>query len=231
MPAGWSNLRSGKEAFAVRRSKEAFTLIELLIVVAIIAILALIAVPNFLEAQTRAKISRCKADMRSLATAIEAYQVDNNVPPYTEGSIDDPRGLIRLSTPISYITNPLLKDPFKLYPPGANDRWSSPDPSLYLNYVYIPFRKEGTDWAHNVDDKFRRSPAFPRVEGHDLGYGPPADPSKFPGPFRWSLTGYGPDRSLQFDNAWEGNPGGLDAYLPYDPTNGTVSMGDVYRFG
>ena len=45
----------------------AFTLIELLIVVAIIAILAAIAVPNFLEAQVRAKISRAKADMRSLA--------------------------------------------------------------------------------------------------------------------------------------------------------------------
>jgi prepilin-type N-terminal cleavage/methylation domain-containing protein len=35
-----------------------FTLIELLIVVAIIAILAAIAVPNFLEAQVRAKVSR-----------------------------------------------------------------------------------------------------------------------------------------------------------------------------
>src|SRR6187551_2410615 len=54
----------------------AFTLIELLIVVAIIAILAAIAVPNFLEAQTRSKVSRCKADMRSLATALEAYRVD-----------------------------------------------------------------------------------------------------------------------------------------------------------
>ena len=51
----------------------AFTLIELLIVVAIIAILAAIAVPNFLEAQTRSKVSRTKADMRTCATALEAY--------------------------------------------------------------------------------------------------------------------------------------------------------------
>jgi prepilin-type N-terminal cleavage/methylation domain-containing protein len=63
-------------------NRKAFTLIELLIVVAIIAILAAIAVPNFLEAQTRSKMSRAKADMRSIVTAIEAYAVDyNKYPP------------------------------------------------------------------------------------------------------------------------------------------------------
>jgi len=58
--------------------KKAFTLIELLIVVAIIAILAAIAVPNFLEAQTRAKVSRVTADMRSYATGLETYFIDHN---------------------------------------------------------------------------------------------------------------------------------------------------------
>src|SRR5690349_11907880 len=61
-----------------RISTKAFTLIELLIVVAIIAILAAIAVPNFLEAQTRSKVSRAKADMRTMVTGLESYAVDNN---------------------------------------------------------------------------------------------------------------------------------------------------------
>ena len=60
------------------KNYKCFTLIELLIVVAIIAILAAIAVPNFLEAQVRSKVARCKSDMRNLANALEAYFVDNN---------------------------------------------------------------------------------------------------------------------------------------------------------
>ena len=69
-----------------RFKQHGFTLIELLIVVAIIAILAAIAVPNFLEAQTRAKISRVRADHRTIATGLEVYKVDTNKYPWCAGN-------------------------------------------------------------------------------------------------------------------------------------------------
>lgn len=88
-----------------------FTLIELLIVVAIIAILAAIAVPNFLEAQTRAKVSRVRADQRSLATAIESYYIDYNRYPLSVDKTTDAtwspriRAYTALTTPVAYITS------------------------------------------------------------------------------------------------------------------------------
>ena len=61
-----------------------FTLIELLIVVAIIGILAAIAVPNFLNAQVRAKVSRVQSEHRSLVNAMESFNIDNGqYPPLT----------------------------------------------------------------------------------------------------------------------------------------------------
>src|SRR5210317_1521974 len=104
------------------RSSNGFTLIELLIVVAIIAILAAIAVPNFLEAQVRAKISRAKNDLRTIATAVESYSTDYTGPPigYYELTRWQPRNLglstnlksewifSRMTSPVAYLaTAPL----------------------------------------------------------------------------------------------------------------------------
>src|SRR5687768_125539 len=103
-------------------NRKGFTLIELLIVVAIIAILAAIAVPNFLEAQTRAKVTRMKADMRSVATALETYAIDNNKYPFDWDSRGWPYYLTDImTTPISYLTTQRsLNDIFRPKPANLN---------------------------------------------------------------------------------------------------------------
>lgn len=71
----------------MHQGKTAFTLIELLIVVAIIGILAAIAVPNFLNAQARAKTSRARSDIRNMEQTVTLYILDNGKRPI---DCDDP---------------------------------------------------------------------------------------------------------------------------------------------
>ncbi len=91
--------------------KQGFTLIELLIVVAIIGILAAIAVPNFLNAQIKAKIARVEAEMRSLDEAYMTYRLDTNgFPPHADRCSAQHKFL---TSPVAYLSTSMT-DPFQV---------------------------------------------------------------------------------------------------------------------
>ena len=95
----------------MQNTRPGFTLIELLIVVAIIGILAAIAVPNFLNAQTRAKVARAESDLRSLKMALEMYRLDNNSYLRKGAAFNYANELSPLTTPIAYMAS-VPPDPF-----------------------------------------------------------------------------------------------------------------------
>jgi len=174
---------------------EGFTLIELLIVVAIIAILALIAVPNFLEAQVRAKVARVRTEMRTLAVALEAYRSDQLAyPPYFLSPairVQPTSARLRpLTTPIPYVTS-IVMDVFALH---TRQR----DP----NY-------DAFDYVDEESGKRFFTPPY----DYQWTYG-----------YAWIMNSMGPDLINQFRSI--GYP---DMF--YDPTNGTVSAGDIVRAG
>jgi len=69
------------------KKEKGFTLVELLIVVAIIAILTGIAIPNFMGARTKAKIGKAFAEMDQIATAEQMYELDNEKFTNTTGDL------------------------------------------------------------------------------------------------------------------------------------------------
>ncbi len=221
--------------------KKAFTLIELLIVVAIIAILAAIAVPNFLEAQVRSKISRAKADIRSLATGLESYSVDNNAYPcgnqnnVSSRLVSDPPTaqymvLERLSTPVAYMTSGILLDPFQ-----ANKRSGTINPATGDSTPsdFTVFEKEQ---ERSYKYLAANLPGHPKVLAltADSSLPPPARPS--PKAF-WSVWSAGPTL-LKPQVAGTGlmstmpmaTSQAVSAWV-YDSTNGTISRGGIFRVG
>ncbi len=182
----------------------AFTLIELLIVVAIIGILAAIAVPNFLEAQVRSKIARIKSEFRTIATGLESYMVDTNVYPWednntTEGITNQYGELSyrawRLTTPVAYLSSVDFPDPFLVQ--GAHGGYTDGKKRYQYNY-----RNHMFFWTTSTAPLYKEA--------------------------IWVLNSIGPDltknQGLKAEEYARGLPNNT---VIYDATNGTTSDGDI----
>ena len=195
------------------KKRMAFTLIELLIVVAIIGILAAIAVPNFMNARTRAKVTRAVADMRNISVAFAGYQVDHGEYPMGRLKGRNPEqawgwGFLPedLTTPIAYLTTLPIDEfnvNYKIY--GHQDSLQVPkgDPhTRYRTARQKPFTGEGAQFG-----ELSWKPEYRRMVS-DLGINPP-----------YILVSPGPDKTEDI----------LPAYNPhaYMPSNGLISSGDI----
>ena len=199
---------------------QGFSLIELLIVVAIIAILAAIAVPNFLESQTRAKVARVKMDLRTIALALETYGAQSNQYPPNDGVYNVTP--VELSTPVAFLTQTRLLDPFteRDYDPVYGD--------LARQYTYDKI-VTGEQWQRMIDRGETHMPAQEAVDS------PQWNPGALAKYGLWRLVSNGPDR-VYLDPSFVFGSDPLDpngvlqgSDVPYDPTNGTASAGNILR--
>lgn len=196
----------------MHKRKRAFTLIELLIVVAIIGILAAIAVPNFLNAQTRAKIGRVKSDMKAISTALEMYRLDHGS--YSGDCVDAPGtlkylGWRNLTTPVAYLSAP-PRDPFAKFHTGEN----GPQPNIEVGTGSVNHPNHVGIW--------HASPVKGPLNTYLITSNGPDDIDTTTG-------GYGFQQSLY---PWSNSTSDkMKQTLFYDPSNGLRSHGEILYAG
>lgn len=78
---------SRERPYSPSRGEAGFTLVELMVVVAIIALLAAVVIPNFVHARAQAAVSQTEANMKQIATALELYYADNQGYPTTDATV------------------------------------------------------------------------------------------------------------------------------------------------
>lgn len=200
--------------------KFGFTLIELLIVVAIIGILAAIAVPNFLNAQTRAMIARCYSDLKAISVGQEEYFLDNNRYTY-------PFMLHPLTSPIAYLSS-IQQDVFAPKAIKAAGQANGEKGAQWLWYRYV-YGTDDTTWGGSAALKLAQCADY-------YAYFAPFTPDRSYAeqlaakgcPTKWLVKSFGPNCDGQGLRA---GYYGDDYTLRFDASNGIKSTGDIAVFG
>jgi prepilin-type N-terminal cleavage/methylation domain-containing protein len=89
-----------------------FTLVEIMIVVAIIALLAAIAVPGFLRARKRSQASRILNDLRLIDAAVDQYAIETNRATAFSVTVNDWKNYLKKGTSLYNTGNSILNSPY-----------------------------------------------------------------------------------------------------------------------
>jgi prepilin-type N-terminal cleavage/methylation domain-containing protein len=92
----------------LNKRRGGFTLVEIMIVVAIIALLAAIAVPGFLRARKRSQASRIINDLRLIDSAVDQYAIENNKASSATVTIPDWTKYLKAGTNLYVTANDIL---------------------------------------------------------------------------------------------------------------------------
>ncbi len=190
-----------------------FTLIELLIVVAIIGILAAIAVPNFLNAQVKAKVSKTEAEMQTFVTACEMYRLDHGKyfphAGWPDSVIHVPWQNKYLTTPIAYVAAQ-PRDIFQDVVQPDESAWNLTYGMYHLENIFLP---NGEFYAAGAMDPRKRVPNNPADVQRAFANKPHS----------YELWSIGPNQKLDYYVSGSG----IDGFIYYRPSNGTMSVGDI----
>ena len=133
-------------------TRRGFTLIEVLVVVAILGILVAISAANLLNAVQRARQKRTMADMRTLALGIESFTTDFNRYPAAAGFVL-PSGLALPSATLETIHPQLTPTYIKIVP--LRDGWDS-----WFTYSTDPSQTHYAIRSNGADGNPESAPAF-----------------------------------------------------------------------
>ena len=92
----------------LNKRRGGFTLVEIMIVVAIIALLAAIAVPGFLRARKRSQASRILNDLRLIDSAVDQYAIENNKASGSTVNIQDWTAYLKAGTALYQTGNDIF---------------------------------------------------------------------------------------------------------------------------